>query len=105
MTDHDFGSPAVTGISVDLAAALEKDLFSRHGPLIGGEALRAALGYSSMDAFRQALVRKTVPVSVFSIANRRGKFALVKDVANWLATLPVATPVEPVQTSSGPDDG
>jgi hypothetical protein len=26
-----------------------------------------------------------VPVPVFSIKNRRGKYALVKDVASWLA--------------------
>lgn len=68
-----------------LAVMLERDLFERHGPMIADEALRIALGYRSMDAFRQALVRKTVPVAVFSVANRRGKYALVKDVAAWLA--------------------
>ena len=33
----------------------------------------------------QALTRKTVPIPVFSVENRRGKYALVKDVAIWLA--------------------
>lgn len=68
-----------------LTNAIEDDLFSRYGPLLSDDALRMALGYRSIDAFRQALVRKTVPVPVFSLENRRGKFALVKDVANWLA--------------------
>ena len=67
------------------AAVLERDLFERYGPLITDEDLRIALGYKSIDAFRQALTRKTVPVPVFTVENRRGKYALVKDVATWLA--------------------
>lgn len=68
-----------------LAKNIECDLFDRHGPMIADDALRTALGYRSMDAFRQALTRNTVPVPVFTVENRRGKFALVKDVAVWLA--------------------
>lgn len=69
-----------------LAKQLEEDLLKQFGsPMLQGDDLRAALGYSSQDAFRQALVRRTVPVPVFSIENRRGKYALVKDVASWLA--------------------
>jgi len=71
--------------STDLASRLEGDLFDRHGPMLCGESLRAALGYRSMDAFRQAFARGTVPVPVFPIKHRRGKYALVKDVAQWLA--------------------
>lgn len=70
----------------DLAKDLERDLHEQHGPLIANKALSAALGYPSMNAFRQALVRRTVPVPVFTPENRRGKFALVKDVAAWLAS-------------------
>ena len=67
------------------ATTIEKELFDRYGPLIADDALRIALGYKSIDAFRQALTRKTVPVPVFTVQNRRGKYALVKDVATWLA--------------------
>ncbi len=67
------------------AEMIERDLFERHGPMIADDALRIALGYRSTEAFRQALTRKTVPVPVFSVENRRGKYALVKDVALWLA--------------------
>lgn len=69
----------------ELAAELERELLKIHGPLIANDDLRTALGYPSMDAFRQALARKTVPVPIFTPPKRRGKFALVKDVAEWLA--------------------
>lgn len=85
MTGHDQSNQMTTPKNTNLAEALERDLAEKHGPLIANDALRIALGYPSMDAFRQALVRKTVPVFVFSLDNRRGKFALVKDVACWLA--------------------
>lgn len=67
-----------------MSRSIELDLFERHGPLIANDALRVALGYLSMAAFRQALVRGTVPVPVFTPSHRRGKYALVKDVAEWL---------------------
>src|SRR5450830_378801 len=69
-----------------LEEVLERELTLRYGPLVSGASLQQVLGYASSDAFRQALSRKTVPIPVFSIQNRRGKFALVKDVAAWLAT-------------------
>ncbi|AXQ98283.1 hypothetical protein [Pseudoalteromonas piscicida] len=47
--------------------------------------MTTTLGYGSGEAFRQAVSRKTVPIPVFSIDKRKGKFALTKDVARWLA--------------------
>lgn len=73
-------------ISVN-AEMIEKIIFDRHGPLITDDDLRIALGYKSTEAFRQALTRKTVPIPIFTFENRRGKYALVKDVAHLLATL------------------
>ncbi len=55
--------------------------------MMGGDALRQALGYSTMEAFRQALSRNQLPIAVFSLPHRRGKFALTKDIAFWLASL------------------
>jgi hypothetical protein len=72
-------------IDPTLAQALESDLFGRHGPMLGGDDLQVALGYPSREAFRQALARGAIPFPVFSLPQRRGKFALVKDVADWLA--------------------
>jgi len=68
-----------------LIERLEADLIKQYGPMLSGTSLCNALGYPSMDAFRQAFSRGTVPVPVFPIENRRGKYALVKDVARWLA--------------------
>jgi len=68
-----------------LSSVLERELTYQYGPLVSNDVLRLLLGYSSKAAFRQALSRKTVPIPIFSLANRRGKFALVKDIALWLA--------------------
>lgn len=70
---------------ISLADQLERGLEDRYGVMVTGDDLRSVLGYPSQDAFRQALSRKAVPVPVFSIDGRRGKFCLVKDVALWLA--------------------
>lgn len=69
-----------------LAKELEKDLLNLYGsPLLSGADLQKAMGYRTIDAVRQAIARKTIPVKVFSMENRRGKYALVKDIAYWLA--------------------
>lgn len=67
-----------------LVVLIERELMHRYGPLISNDDLRQALGYPSKEAFRQAIARKSVPVPIFDIENRRGKFALVADLAHWL---------------------
>mgnify|MGYP001430458233 CR=1 FL=1 len=69
----------------ELAKAIEQELYEHIGPLLFGEKLYAALGFSSYQAFRQASSRNTLPVEIFSLEKRRGKFALSRDVARWLA--------------------
>lgn len=69
----------------ELAKTLESDLLGKHGPTMTGEDLLRALGYTSKDGFRQSVVKKTVPVPLFNMEHRRGKFALVKDIARYLA--------------------
>jgi hypothetical protein len=86
MTTRDDVLDASQAVSV-LVQALESDLLRRYGPLIGHDDLRQALGYPTMDAFRQALSRRQLPVPVFAMPHRRGKYALAKDVAQWLAQL------------------
>jgi len=68
----------------DLAAQLEYQLTDRHGPMVSSLVLVRILGYASPEAFRQAVARKTIPVPIFKIKNRRGYFALTKDIANWM---------------------
>jgi hypothetical protein len=74
-------TPALT----ELSRTLEVELLAVHGPMVGGNELSAALGFRTNSAFRQALVRDMVPVPVFSIKHRRGKFALTREVAHWIA--------------------
>lgn len=73
--------PAVTA----LEASIREDLLDRWGPLLQGEALRVALGYSSGAALRQSQARGTTPVTLFKIPGRRGHYALTWQVAHWLA--------------------
>lgn len=70
-----------------LADELEDRLTREHGPLLSGSALRQALGFRSAEAFRQAVAQGTVPVPVFNLDNRRGKYGLTRDVAQWLAEM------------------
>lgn len=68
-----------------LAVILERELALLHGPLMTSKSLWTALGYCSADAFRQAVSRGTAPILIFPIEKRKGKFALTKDVAQWIA--------------------
>ncbi len=102
MTICDDSEPRDHQTLAELALSIERDLLDRHGPLIADDALRVALGYRSMEAFRQAIARKTVPVAVFGIPDRRGKFALAKDVARWLAKLSIEA--SEAHRKSAPDD-
>jgi len=68
-----------------LSESIKQELYTHIGPLLFGDKLYASLGFNSQDAFRQALSRNTVPVEIFTLPNRRGRFALSRDVAVWLA--------------------
>lgn len=63
---------------------LEQQLTTRYGVMLGSKDLWLELGFRSPSAFRQALVRGTLDVPVFEVQNRRGRFALAKDVAAWI---------------------
>lgn len=73
---------------------LHVQLLDRYGPVIGGQDLRQVLGFPSAAAFRQAALRRTLPVPVFTLPNRKGRYALASEVSAWLserrgtATLP-----------------
>jgi len=67
-----------------LLKELEADLLHLYGPLLSGQDLRKVLGYPSLEAMRQAVLRDSIPIRIFAIKHRRGKFALAKDVAHWL---------------------
>lgn len=68
----------------ELADQLEKELVALYGPVLTGPEVQKVLRYRSLDAYRKAMVRKTVPVPLFQISGQRGKFALAKDIAQYL---------------------
>lgn len=83
-------SPATDSVPAEpdpIAARLVADMERQYGPLLGGVALYRALGLPSAAAFRQAVSREALPVQVFAIPHRRGRFALTREVALWLARL------------------
>lgn len=55
------------------------------GPMIGGSELCRALGFRSAVTFRRAFRQGKLPVRVFELEGRKGKFALTADIAKWLA--------------------
>jgi hypothetical protein len=81
-----------------LAQEIEQGLHERHGPMLGGAALYRALGFPTAAAMRQAVSRGRVPVPLFDIENRRGRFALTRDVALWLARCRAAGLAQPAST-------
>lgn len=68
-----------------LARELETSLSNQYGAVLSASDLQRLLAYPSVDAYRQAITRKTVPVPLFTIKHRRGQFALLRDVARFLA--------------------
>jgi hypothetical protein len=66
---------------------IKDELFEKYGYLIGGSDLTKVMGYRSSAAFYRAATLNIVGVKVFSIQDRKGKFALTVDVANWLENI------------------
>lgn len=50
---------------------------------MGGTELERLLGFTNNAAFRQALRRGRLPVRVFPLPDRRGKFAFTAEIAAW----------------------
>lgn len=75
-----------------LSSELEQQLTTRYGVMLGSKDLWRELCFRSPSAFRQALARCTLDVPVFEVQNRRGRFALAKDVAVWVARQRMSAP-------------
>jgi hypothetical protein len=69
----------------ELAQELNEELVKRFGLLLPSADLVKILGYGTPNAFHQAISRGTVPVPLMRLAGRRGRFALARDVAQWLS--------------------
>jgi len=70
----------------ELSKKLEADLLRLYGsPILNLEQLHKALNYRSVATLRQALLRGTLPIPIFSQPNRRGYFVLVAELAGFMA--------------------
>jgi hypothetical protein len=69
-----------------LSAPMSTDA-SHDDDLLAGQALRAALGFRTGEAFRAAIRAKRIAVPLVKIAGRRGWFARAADVARWRASV------------------
>ena len=68
---------------------LEKELTEKHGAVVGNSDLRHLLGFKSYSSFNRAVRMNLLELDIFMIKNRRGKFALTKDVAQWISVLKI----------------
>jgi hypothetical protein len=72
-----------TAVQGDPTSVLQL-LQTQQGPFVGNPRLWQFLGYTSVDAFRKAAERGTLPIPTFTLPHRRGRFAHVEDVVAWL---------------------
>lgn len=63
---------------------IEQQLINEYGVLVSGDSLHKALGFNSKAAFRKGVERGTVEIPIMSFKNRRGKYALSTDIAEWI---------------------
>lgn len=68
----------------DNEGLLSRVMTTIHGPLLAGNVLVDALGYSSSEAMRQGSYRNMVPVTLMKLPARKFNFALSVEVAQWL---------------------
>lgn len=73
-------------------ASITAKLIKDHGPIISGAQLYRAMGFPSAKAFSQARRRGSLGISTFTIAGRRGTFALTADLGKWFEVV-TAKPV------------
>lgn len=59
----------------------------QYGPLLGGEDLRAFLGFRTTTAFAKARATGLVGLPLFSIPGRKGMFATTSEACAWLLKL------------------
>ena len=60
------------------------ELSRRYGEVVGGKTLWHILGYKTLAAFKQAILRDSLSLPTFYIEGRKGRYALTSDVATWL---------------------
>jgi hypothetical protein len=62
-------------------------LIEGYGLVVGGKDLMRLLGFKNYKSFHSACTTNRLPVSVFEIPGRKGKFAKTQDLARWYEQL------------------
>lgn len=70
-------------------AAEVRQLLRQYGLVVGGKDLMKLLGFKNYKTFHSACADNRLPIPVFDIHGRRGKFAKISDLARWYAELGV----------------
>ena len=70
-------------------AKAERQLLRQYGLVVGGKDLTKLLGFKNYKTFQSACMENRLPIRVFDIPGRRGKFAKISDLARWYAELGV----------------
>jgi hypothetical protein len=65
-------------------APLRQLLLREFGAVVGGRDLRNVLGFRSAAAFQRAVRSGHLRLRFFSVPGRKGRFALILDIADWL---------------------
>ena len=65
-------------------APLRVLLLREYGAVVGGRELRRVLGFRNAAAFGRAVRSGKVPLNFLRLPGRRGRFALVSEIADWL---------------------
>ena len=83
--------------STDTHSVMTHDIANKRSPaldsaqalegVIGGLELARSLGFSNTAALRKAAQRNSLPVNTFHLPNRRGRFAMRRELAVWLEHL------------------
>lgn len=75
------------------ATELQTELLAVHGELMSGRSLWMALGFKAERGFQRAAQRGALPVGVFELKGRRGRFAKTREIAAWLASVGTEAPL------------
>ena len=63
---------------------LSQLLLREYGAVVGGRELRRVLGFTTAASFGRAVRAGRVPLRFLRLPGRRGRFALVSEIAQWL---------------------
>ncbi len=81
-------SPETPALEAEEATAALREitlfLMEKYGPLMTKKDLVKVLGYASEEAFERSLQRQSLHLKLVRLQNRRGVFAMSRDVAAFL---------------------